>query len=243
MTAAPALLVFFVLCALGISAVLLAPERWQPRVVAWAGALAALPLAWAGVAALTGPATPAISSLWRVPPLGTITVGIDRLSGLFLLVTAAVYLPASIFVGAGLPGANVFAMRLFSALLFATCALTNLPACSGAECHGTQENFSVTPSESCLEPVLDACDAEIGALTLQNNCSDALVIPESGRSAGAPDTGVVDSTQVEVTIAPSENAYFSCTAFADASNGKLWHVTIPALLGSSSITISFDIAR
>jgi hypothetical protein len=32
MTAAPALLVFFVLCALGISAVLLAPERWQPRV-------------------------------------------------------------------------------------------------------------------------------------------------------------------------------------------------------------------
>jgi hypothetical protein len=141
------------------------------------------------------------------------------------------------------PGANVFAMRLFSALLFATCALTNLPACSGAECHGTQENFGVTPSESCLEPVLDACDAEIGALTLQNNCSDALVIPESGGSAGAPDTGVVDSTQVEVTIDPGENAYFSCTAFADASNGKLWHVTIPALLGSSSITISFDIAR
>ncbi|MGA7741937.1 MAG: hypothetical protein WBP56_04020 [Polyangia bacterium] len=134
-------------------------------------------------------------------------------------------------------------MRLFGALLFAICALSLLPACSGGGCHGTQENFNVTPSESCLEPVLDACDAEIGALTLQNNCSDALVIPDSGGSAGAPDTGVVDFTQVEVTIAPGEKAYFSCTAFADSSNSKLWHVTIPALLGSTSITISFDIAR
>jgi hydrogenase-4 component B len=132
MTAAPALVVFLALCALGIVVVLLAPERAQPRVLGWAGALAALPLAWAGAAALAGPEGAATVSLWTVRPLGTVTLHLDRLSGLFLLLSAVVYLPASIYVGAGLRAlAGRYRMRAFGVLylgLLASVALVLVAA-------------------------------------------------------------------------------------------------------------------
>ena len=99
-----AMMVFFALCGAGILAVLLAPERAQARVLAWAGALAALPLAWAGAMALAGPVDAAAWKLWTIPSLGALTLSVDRLAGLFLLVTALVCFPAAVFLAASLPG-------------------------------------------------------------------------------------------------------------------------------------------
>lgn len=99
-----AVTIFFALCGAGILMVLLAPERVQARVLAWTGALAALPLAWAGAAALVGPVDAASWSLWTIPSLGPVTLSVDRLSGLFLLVTALVCFPAAVFVAASLSG-------------------------------------------------------------------------------------------------------------------------------------------
>ena len=96
------LAIFFGLCGAGIVAVWLAPERLQARLLAWAGALAALALGWAGALALAGNGSSAWT-LWTVPSLGPITLAADRLSGLFLLVTALVYGPASIFLASALP--------------------------------------------------------------------------------------------------------------------------------------------
>jgi hydrogenase-4 component B len=98
-----ALVIFFALCGAGILAVLLAPEGAQARVLAWAGALAALPLAWAGAAALAGLVDAATWHLWTIPSLGAITLSVDRLAGLFLLVTALVSFPAAVFIAASLP--------------------------------------------------------------------------------------------------------------------------------------------
>jgi hydrogenase-4 component B len=108
-----ALTTFFALCGLGMAVAWLAPERAQARVVAWAGALAAIPLAWAGIAALAGGSTAATFTLWTVPSFGAVTLSIDRLSGLFLVVTAAVYFPASIFVAASRPAAPRASGRAF----------------------------------------------------------------------------------------------------------------------------------
>ena len=39
--------------------------------------------------------------------------------------------------------------------------------------------------------------------------------------------GVVDTTQIEVSIAPGAQTDFSCLAFTNSSDSKTWHVTIP----------------
>lgn len=141
------------------------------------------------------------------------------------------------------PGGNWLRRGIGQAVFFFTiCAIAHLSSC-GYECYGTQENFSVTPPESCIQPVFDVCDAEIGALTLQNKCADPLVILDPTGGAGISDGGVVDTTQIEVSIAPGAQTDFSCLAFTNSSDSKTWHVTIPAVLGSTSIAISFDIAR
>ena len=88
-----------------------------------------------------------------------------------------------------------------------------------------------------------AKDAEIGALALQNKCADPLVILDPTGGAGISDGSVVDATQIEVSIAPGAQTDFSCLAFTNSSESKTCHVTIPAVLGSTSIAISFDIAR
>ncbi len=126
-----------------------------------------------------------------------------------------------------------------SVLLLAACAITLFPGCLGGGCYATQENFRVTPTESCIQPVFDVCDAQAGSLTVRNNCSDPLVI--LGNSGG--DSGVGGTSQADVTIAPGAKVEIDCTPFTDSSNNGLWHVTIPAALGTAAVVITFDIAR
>jgi hydrogenase-4 component B len=86
----------FALCGVGALAGLVVPERRNPALLAWAGALAALAalgasarVLWSG-AAFTG-------RLWTIVPFGTLAVSLDRLSALFLLAAAVVVLATSVF--------------------------------------------------------------------------------------------------------------------------------------------------
>ncbi len=106
---------FLALCVAGFVVSLLAAERLQARIVATSGVLAPLALAWAGATAMTR-ADAQHWRLWSVPLLGTMSISIDRLAGLFLLVTAFVALPASLFLAASLPRlAARYRLRAFSA--------------------------------------------------------------------------------------------------------------------------------
>ncbi len=90
------ILAFFVLCGAGIMLTMLIPERLCPKALAWFGSAASLAVLWSsGTVLLTGDAFQV--SLWTLPTLGTLTLSLDRLSALFLAVTALVFLPTSIF--------------------------------------------------------------------------------------------------------------------------------------------------
>ena len=87
---------FFWLCVAGVVLTMLIPERWCPKALAWFGSAASLAVLWSsGRVLLTGDAFQVL--LWSLPTLGTFTLSLDRLSALFLAVTALVFLPVSIF--------------------------------------------------------------------------------------------------------------------------------------------------
>ncbi len=107
--------IFFACCGAGIVVILMTPERAQARVLAWVAALAALPLAWIGAAGLVT-STAITWRLWTIPSLGAVTLSIDRLAGLFLLITALVVLPGAVFIAASLPAlAARYRLRGFGA--------------------------------------------------------------------------------------------------------------------------------
>jgi hydrogenase-4 component B len=94
---------FFALCGAGMLLSLLSRTAWQGRVLAWMGSLSAIALVVAGANSfLRGDVF--LRSLWRLPGLGTMSLGVDRLSAVFLIVTGFVLFPASIFAGAQLNG-------------------------------------------------------------------------------------------------------------------------------------------
>jgi hydrogenase-4 component B len=117
--------IVFWLCVAGIVLTMLIPERWCPGALAWFGSTASLALLWgAGRVMLTGDACHI--SLWTVPELGTLTLSLDRLSALFLVVTALVFLSASIFSSGylkrylshySLKAFNVWYLALFAAIV------------------------------------------------------------------------------------------------------------------------------
>ena len=88
--------IFFWLLVAGIVLTVLIPERWCPKVLAWFGSAASLTVLWSGAKVLLAGDTFQLS-LWTIPALGTLRLSLDRLSALFLVVTALVFLPASIF--------------------------------------------------------------------------------------------------------------------------------------------------
>ena len=90
------LLAFLVLCAAGCAASLLLLARRTPLVVATFGAVASVPVVYAGTLALFAPPGPPVT-LWTVPPLGAVVVQRDPLSGLFLVITGLVFLATSVF--------------------------------------------------------------------------------------------------------------------------------------------------
>ena len=93
---------FIALCGVGVVLIAAVPQRCAPKVLGLAGALASLPLIAAGGWVL---ATGTVFSLrlWAVPSFGTLSLRIDRLSALFLAITAWVFLCVSVFCAGYLP--------------------------------------------------------------------------------------------------------------------------------------------
>lgn len=88
---------FFALCAIGAVAAILLPERWNPILLATTGSLAALVILVSSAILLAG-ATFRLD-LWSILSLGTLSLGADRLSAIFLFVSGLVFLPVSLFSG------------------------------------------------------------------------------------------------------------------------------------------------
>ncbi len=121
----------FALCGAGAAAGFVVSERSNPLLLAWLGSLAALALGWVSADVLASGA-PLSGELWTIYPLGTLTVSLDRLSALFLLVTALVVLASSIFSASYLERyLGHYSLRTFTAwylLLFASIVLILIAA-------------------------------------------------------------------------------------------------------------------
>jgi hydrogenase-4 component B len=87
--------VFLILCVTGGLVSLLLTDHAAPRVLAWLGSLASLAMLGVGILGLAEKTFQV--ELWALQPLGTLTLSVDPLSGLFLLVSALVFLPTSIY--------------------------------------------------------------------------------------------------------------------------------------------------
>ncbi|HEV8680711.1 MAG TPA: proton-conducting transporter membrane subunit [Stellaceae bacterium] len=117
--AGPLLAIFAALCAAGVVAALIGPERWNPRLVGLVGSLAALPVLAAGASLLLADNAWRVE-LWPLLSLGTLSLRADRLAGLFLVVAGLVFLPVSIFSAAYLPKYfGQYSLRYFSVLYYA----------------------------------------------------------------------------------------------------------------------------
>jgi hydrogenase-4 component B len=90
------LVLVFALCGVGALAGLAVPERRIPAFLAWVGSLAALAMLGLSADVLRSGGV-FKSELWTIPPLGTLSVSLDRLSALFQLAAALVILASSIF--------------------------------------------------------------------------------------------------------------------------------------------------
>lgn len=110
------LAIFFLLCAAGMALALLVPDRRNPAMLAGVAAASSLVLLAAGAEALFG-SKGYNAELWTVSGLGPLRVSVDRLSGLFLLVTALVYFPVSIFTAGYMRRyAGRYSLRTFSVM-------------------------------------------------------------------------------------------------------------------------------
>ena len=96
----------------------------------------------------------------------------------------------------------------------------------GGGCYWQQKNFQVTPAESCVQTAYDVCDAT-NEVTLVNGCSDTLVVDYGRTDAGLPKATLLPGTRQHIFVWP----------FVSDSQ----HVRIPATLGTTAITISYDV--
>lgn len=94
--AGPLLILTFGLYVLGIVAVLALPTKRAPLMLAGFGGLGSLALLASGTCALLAD-NAFHASLWAIPGIGRLTVSIDYLSAFFMVVTALVAIPASVF--------------------------------------------------------------------------------------------------------------------------------------------------
>ena len=90
------LILFFLLCCVGVLLPLVLPANQSTRIIAWAGSAASLALCAIGVEGLAAHTTFEVR-LWTIPNLGPLTITLDHLSGLFLLVTGVVVLATAIY--------------------------------------------------------------------------------------------------------------------------------------------------
>ncbi len=108
---------FFALCALGAVLALATSPRRNPALLGSVGALASIALSIAAGDALLTHHT-FQTDLWHLPT-GALRLGLDPLSGLFLLITAVVYLLTSIFSAGYLERYRAhYSLRAFTVLYF-----------------------------------------------------------------------------------------------------------------------------
>ncbi|HTV54070.1 MAG TPA: hypothetical protein VMI06_04065, partial [Terriglobia bacterium] len=86
---------FLVLCCAGIVVAVFLPSGMSSRVIGCFGVAASSVMGAAGGYALASPLRFTIA-LWSLPPIGPLSLSIDRLAGLFLVVTAFVFFTTSI---------------------------------------------------------------------------------------------------------------------------------------------------
>jgi hydrogenase-4 component B len=117
---------FFILCAAGAVIAFLIPSRWNPIVLGAVGSLCAFIILLASGMLLLSDAA-FNTELWSVLTLGTLTLGADRLSAIFLFAAGLVFLPVSMFSGIYLDKyLTHYSLRYFSVLyhaLFASIVL------------------------------------------------------------------------------------------------------------------------
>ena len=87
---------FFAVCLIGAVGTFMVPRRWSARTLAAIGSVASLILLCASAMLLRG-GVAFHAMLWPVLSFGTLNLGTDRLSALFLFVSALVFLPVSLF--------------------------------------------------------------------------------------------------------------------------------------------------
>jgi len=118
-------------CALGAVLSAILPDRSQLKALAWMASIASLlALSASGAVLLFGDASHA--RLWQLPYFGTIDLYMDRISALFIFVTALVYLPVSIFSAEYMEKYHgrysLKSFGVFYHLLFASVVLTLIAA-------------------------------------------------------------------------------------------------------------------
>jgi hydrogenase-4 component B len=94
---------FFFLVALGILLAILLPPEKQGRSLAWLGAFASAFILWTGGWVLLQQDHERLE-LWTLSGVGTLILGLDPLSGLFLVITGLVMLPGSLAAAGLLDG-------------------------------------------------------------------------------------------------------------------------------------------
>jgi len=110
---------FFVLSGMGVLSAALLSERRALQSLAWVGSAASLVIWTVGALAIAAQNAFTVN-LWSLPPLGCLTLSVDRLSGLFLLVSALVFLLTSIYsLGYLRPYTGQFSIRALCACYFA----------------------------------------------------------------------------------------------------------------------------
>ncbi len=119
-------ILFLILCAIGAAVSAVTPGRRNPMILSWiASASAVLLLMASGDTLLYG--QPLQLRLWDLFSFGPLVLRMDRLSALFVFVTALVYLPVSIFSAAYMKQyLGRYSLRSFGAcyhLLFASIVL------------------------------------------------------------------------------------------------------------------------
>ncbi len=109
---------FFALSVLGVVGALVTPQRRNPLLLAIVGTAASVALGVAAGSALFTPDTLSVA-LWSLPVGIRLRIGLDALSGLFLLITAVIYLVTSIFSAGYLRRyENHYSLRAFTVLYF-----------------------------------------------------------------------------------------------------------------------------
>jgi hydrogenase-4 component B len=111
------LALFFILCALGAAIALVVPAKRAPITISAFGSVGALALFLFAASAMFGP--PLQVKLWTLFPLGMLEIKADTLSAMFVLISAVVFLPVSVFSSRYLEKySETYNLRYFCILYF-----------------------------------------------------------------------------------------------------------------------------